>query len=111
MDYLSWEERLADQLVAYLYRRSSINLSSEDYELCLLGAEILMINFIKIGMIYISAYLVGVFVESLMVHILFYLWRKTRSNPYHAEKGYMCTLINLSIFVALPWSIKYLILR
>ena len=94
-------------MVAYLYRRSSINLSSEDYELCLLGAEILMINFIKIGMIYLCAYLLDVFYESLLIHIIFYLWRRTQSKPYHAEKGYICTLINLFVFVALPWGIKY----
>lgn len=111
MESLSWEERLADHLVAYLYRRSSIELNSEEFELCLLGAEILMINFIKIGTIYLSAYLVGVFYESLLIHSIFYLWRRTHSNPYHADKGYICTLINLILFVGLPWCIKYLILR
>ncbi|WP_282919740.1 accessory gene regulator B family protein [Ignavigranum ruoffiae] len=111
MESLSWEERLADQLVAYLYRRSSIELNSEEFELCLLGAEILMINFIKIGVIYLSAYLVGVFFESFILHLAFYLWRRTQTKPYHADKGYICTLINLTLFVGLPWCIKYLIMH
>lgn len=94
-------ERIAEKLIS----KERFQEDEESYEKVKYGVEVILINTMKIGLVYLVSLLMGVFFETLIVHFSFLIVRRY-SFGLHALKSLNCTLISLLVFVAGPFFLR-----
>ncbi|EUJ17417.1 accessory gene regulator B family protein [Listeria aquatica] len=61
-------ERIAEKLIS----KERFQEDEESYEKVKYGMEVILINTMKIGLVYLVSLLMGVFFETLIVHFFFF---------------------------------------
>lgn len=100
MENISIEERLSKYAVNILNRRvqlSQVELAKIEY-----GVSILLINILKVLLIYLTSYLLNSLLPTILTHSLFCLVRKY-AKGFHARSSTNCTLLSIICFSVIPW--------
>lgn len=97
-EQITLTEKLADKLIS----KERFQNDEETYLKVKYGVEVILINVFKIAFVYILALLVGVFWETLVVHLTFVVLRRY-SFGLHAIKSLNCTITSLLMFVLGPF--------
>lgn len=84
------------------YLRDRNNLDHITYLKVRLGMQTFMITLFKFLVTYTISYLLGLVLYTLTVHITFLIIR-TYAHGAHATKSIYCHLLNILLFVLLPW--------
>lgn len=95
-------ERIAEKLIS----KERFQQDEESYEKVKYGMEVILINTMKIGLVYLVSLLMGVFFETLIVHFSFLIVRRY-SFGLHALKSLNCTLASLAAFVLAPFFLQH----
>ncbi|EMG28257.1 regulator [Listeria fleischmannii 1991] len=98
VERITFTEKLADRLIS----RERYAEDEETYLKVKYGVEVILINVIKISLVYILALLIGVFWETLITHLAFVALRRY-SFGLHAVKSLNCTITSLLMFVLGPF--------
>lgn len=99
----SFEEKLADKLVNHMtkkYKLTDIEILKAKY-----GLSILLINVLKVGLVYAVSLMFGVFLESIYLHVSFCLFRRF-SFGFHFQKNFVCSIVSVICFSLIPLFIK-----
>lgn len=89
------------------YLRDRNNLDHLTYLKVRLGMQTVMINLTKMIVTYGVSLLLGLFLYTLTVHLTFFIIR-LNAHGAHAKKPLYCHILNLLLFVFLPWMVvKY----
>lgn len=75
-----------------------LNMDSEEFQKLKYGVSVLLINISKISILFILAYILGIFKYTLLYFLSFCIIRSFAFG-IHAEKSLNCTLCNFIIFI------------
>ncbi|TKN13120.1 hypothetical protein DVW83_14505 [Enterococcus sp. VV15] len=102
------EETFEEKFVGFLVNRVSnrLELSREDSLKIEYGLNILVINLVKMIIIYSSSITLGCFKETLIVHSSFCILRRYNYG-FHFNSNLVCTLFGILLFVLFPFTMKY----
>lgn len=84
------------------YLRDRNNLDHITYLKVRLGMQTVMINLTKMIVTYGVSLLLGLFLYTLTVHLTFFIIR-LNAHGAHAKNPLNCHILNLILFVFLPW--------
>lgn len=88
------------------YLRDRNNLDHLAYLEVKLGLQVIIDNLAKTIVVYSASLLLHLIFYTLTVHITYILLRLT-AHGAHAKKSIVCHLINITLFVLIPWAIKF----
>lgn len=94
------QEYCVDQLMGFLSNKAELDRTT--YLKCKFGAEILIINTLKMLIVYSIAILVGYVEETIIFHLSF-MFLRTFSYGYHDASSIRCTLESILVFVVIPF--------
>ncbi len=101
---LNYNEKLADiistKINAYT-KKDKINYLKMKY-----GIEIFLINFSKMLLVFSISFFSKTFLQTSLMVITFWILRKS-SFGLHSKKSFICTLISLFMFNAIPIIVKH----
>ncbi|EUJ30999.1 regulator [Listeria floridensis FSL S10-1187] len=97
-DKISFTEKMADRLVS----KERFQADEESYAKAKYGMEVILINTMKISLVYLIAIIAGIFLQTLIVHLAFLVLRRY-SFGLHALKSFNCTLTSLLMFTIGPF--------
>lgn len=100
---LSMEERFSNRLVNWL--AGKVTLSEVEYAKISYGLSVMMINLVKVTLIYLTSFLLGTLATTLLAHIPFCMIRKY-GRGFHAKSSFNCGLTGVVYFSLIPWGIK-----
>ena len=100
---LSMEEQFSNRLVNWLSEK--VTLSEIEYAKISYGLSVLMINLVKVILIYFISFLLGTFGTTFFVHIPFCIIRKY-GRGFHAKSSFNCGLVGVVCFSFIPWIFK-----
>jgi len=84
-------KKISNLLINYIHR-SLPDKTEEDLEKIKYGIDIFLLNFYKIPVIWVIAYILGIFVPTVIATISFGCVR-TFASGIHARKGWTCLLM------------------
>ncbi|TBX29915.1 hypothetical protein EUZ95_13995 [Enterococcus durans] len=102
------EGTFEEKFVGFLVNRVSnrLELSREDSLKIEYGLNILVINLVKMIIIYSSSITLECFKETLIVHSSFCILRRYNYG-FHFNSNLVCTLFGILLFVLFPFTMKY----
>lgn len=100
---LSIEEQVSNKVTDWL--AGKVLLSEVEHAKISYGLSVMMINLVKVTLIYLVSFLIGTFSTTLLTHILFCIIRKY-SRGFHAKSSFNCGATGLVCFSFLPWLIR-----
>ncbi|MFS7404158.1 accessory gene regulator B family protein [Carnobacterium maltaromaticum] len=103
MEDKSMEEKLSRKFCEKYLKSSNLNKVEKvkvEY-----GLSVILINLVKLIIVYGFAFLLGGTIDTLIVHISF-LFVRRYSYGYHASKSFNCTLITIFLFAIFPYYIN-----
>ena len=93
-----------DRFANYLQERN--NLDRIAYLKVRLGLQVVVSNIIKLVVTYGISFLCGLFFYTLATHLSYFVIRYN-AHGAHAKTPVQCHVLNLLLFVLLPWLIVY----
>jgi len=96
----SFEEKVSKNISKYIFRNvecSPIEQAQIEY-----GLSVILVNVIKVLIIYILALLIGIFPFTFITHFTFVLMRRN-CYGYHSKSSLLCTLLGVLYFVIVPY--------
>lgn len=95
--------KLSIFIAKFLIHNNEIN--KIEYLKLVLGIEIILINLVKTSIITIGSIIAGIFLETLMLSISFFLIR-IFSHGYHFSNSFLYTIYSLFLFVLIPFGLS-----
>ncbi|WP_375180406.1 accessory gene regulator ArgB-like protein [Enterococcus rotai] len=100
---LSLEEQFSSKLTNWLANK--VVLSEVEQAKISYGLSFTLISVVKVSLIYASSILLGILLETLIMHTVFCILRKY-SRGFHAKSSFNCGAVGVICFSFLPWLIK-----
>ncbi|MGZ1695569.1 accessory gene regulator AgrB [Staphylococcus argenteus] len=99
---MNYFDNKIDQFAAYLQKRN--NLDHIQFLQVRLGMQVLAKNIGKLIVMYTLAYILGIFIYTLITNLSFYLIRR-HAHGAHAPTSFWCYVESIILFIFLPLAI------
>lgn len=96
-------KNLVEELSVVLLRKLKIDKTDTIYYLkCKLGLEFFLVNFYKLVIIYIVAWILNIIFPVFVFHF-FFLFIRGNAQGAHASSDFKCAILSLVLLVGVPW--------
>ena len=100
-------EKIITKIMKYIKAKKSLTI--EDEEVIIYGLESIYILVTKLIIIFLIAYILGIFKEMIIFLIIFNIIRSVAFG-LHASKSWICLIVSSLSFLVLPYLLKIIIL-